>query len=128
MVTPLQMLSAAGALGGCGLWGAAPGGGLALPPREGDVFRRLYLDFESQAALTDKTAYDRANLKAAMVGEFRKIKVFSETNGEEIARYDKASKKSNFVRASDASQGGKTRYDNRLEAFIAMETEKAALD
>ena len=93
-----------------------------------NVFRRLYLDFESQAALTDKTAYDRANLKAAMVGEFRKIKVFSETNGEEIARYDKASKKSNFVRASDASQGGKTRYDNRLEAFIAMETEKAALD
>ena len=28
--------------GGGGLWGAAPGGGLALPPREGDVFRRLY--------------------------------------------------------------------------------------
>ena len=32
MVTPLQMLSAAGALGGgCGLWGAAPG--VAAPGR-----------------------------------------------------------------------------------------------
>lgn len=89
-----------------------------------NTFRRLYLEYDRQTQITDKKAYDRENLESAMLREFKEIKVFSETNGEEIARHERASKRSDFVRAS--AQGEKTRYDKRLEAFIAMEAEKMA--
>lgn len=87
-----------------------------------NVFRKLYLDYYETNCTEDKKEYDRKNLKNVMFDEFKKIKVFSETNGEDIAKYDISSKKSNFIKASlaeDYSTKQKTRYDSRLEAFIA---------
>ena len=87
-----------------------------------NTFRKLYLDYYETNCTEDKKKYDRKNLKNVMFDEFKKIKVFSETNGEDIAKYDISSKKSNFIKASlaeDYSTKQKTRYDSRLEAFIA---------
>ena len=89
------------------------------------TFRRLYLDFCGQTEITDKKEYDRIRLAEVMKEEFKKIKVFSETNAQDIVRHHMAAGKSGFVNASGPDHPQeKTRYDERLEAFIEMEAEK----
>ncbi len=89
-------------------------------------FRRLYLDYGGTADREAKEAYDREHLSEVLLREFRKMKVFSETNAEEIARYSQSSLRAGFSSASCESdaEDGKSRYDNRLDAFIKMEIEK----
>lgn len=86
-----------------------------------NTFRRLYLDFNQQSETADKQEYDRKKLADVMEQEFSKMKVFSETNGKEIARYDKSLKESNFINASSLksnSDGAAKRYDENLQDFI----------
>lgn len=92
-----------------------------------NAFRRLYLDFDEQKEIADKEEYDRKNLADAMKKEFEKMKVFSETNGKEIAQYDKSLKESNFINASsprDASDDETRRYDQNLRDFIEKKLEE----
>lgn len=92
-----------------------------------NTFRRLYLDFGEQKEIADKEEYDRKNLADAMKIEFEKMKVFSETNGKEIAQYDKSLKESNFINASsprDASDDETRRYDQNLRDFIEKKLEE----
>lgn len=92
-----------------------------------NAFRRLYLDFAKQNEITDKEEYDRKNLADVMEKEFEKMKVFSETNGKEIAQYDKALKESNFINASSAQNAldlDLQRYDENLQDFIEKKREE----
>ncbi|MCM1175199.1 MAG: AAA family ATPase [Blautia sp.] len=86
-----------------------------------NTFRRLYLDYGKQKEITDKKEYDRENLAGAMEKEFEKMKVFSETNGKEIAQYDRSLKKSNFINASSPKEdtdASSKRYDEYLRSFM----------
>ena len=93
-----------------------------------NTFRRLYLDYPLQNEIQDKKEFDRKNLVSAMVGEFKDIKVFSETNGKDIAKYDEEIRKLNFKPASSAASAQDDMscygYDKNLEAFIITEKGK----
>lgn len=93
-----------------------------------NTFRRLYLDYHFQDEIKDKKEYDRRNLASVMVREFKDMKVFSETNGKDIVKYDEEIRRLNFKPASAAAsaQDGVSYYgyDKNLEAFIIREKEK----
>lgn len=98
-----------------------------------NTFRRLYIDFdcaERDSGLSlDKHDFDLQNLEKVMLQEFRKIKVFSETNGDELVKYSQAAKKSNFINVSgqkDLSLEEMTAnsYDRRLRDFIDLRKDK----
>lgn len=94
-----------------------------------NTFRRLYIDFigisKENTPAPDKQEYDRLHLKDCMLHEFRRMKVFSETNGEELKRYGNAIKKTNFINVSlpkdDSAPLSSTEngYDSRLMDFIS---------
>ena len=89
-----------------------------------NTFRRLYLDFcETASPFSGKAAYDREHLLEVMEAEFKQMKVFSETNGPDIADHAAAARLSNFVDASGSEQEP-GRYNQCLKAFIAAEQDK----
>ncbi len=89
-----------------------------------NTFRRLYLDFsKSGMPFSEKMEYDRNHLLEVMEAEFQGMKVFSQTNGADIAEYTTAARLSNFVDASGDTPK-RTRYDERLAEFIAEEEAK----
>ncbi len=104
-----------------------------------NAFRRLYLDYAGQAQdmqmehgeaagagnacaeKLNKEAYDCVHLAEVMKKEFGEMKVFSETNGEQIAAYTRLAEKSGFVNASAGEKDSEDvfrRYDDRLAHFI----------
>ena len=100
-----------------------------------NTFRRLYIDYvrarETSGLTVDKHAYDRQHLKEVMLQEFQKIKVFSETNGDELAEYSSAARKSNFVNTSvqkelSVTDLTATSYDRRLRDFITQREDKTS--
>ena len=69
----------------------------------------------------NKEAYDCVHLAEVMKKEFGEMKVFSETNGEQIAAYTRLAEKSGFVNASAGEKDSEDvfrRYDDRLAHFI----------
>lgn len=85
-----------------------------------NVFRRMYLDFQDQTELRDKHQYDREHLTDVLIAEFDRLKVFSQTNALEIARFHKSTQKSGFVPASVLRDSdGYSRYNNALQVFIS---------
>lgn len=84
-----------------------------------NAFRRLYLDYHdgNQEQTMEKKEYDQKNIGRILLEEFKKLRVFGETNGDEIAVYHKAIRKLNFIRASE--KGEETNYDLILKDFIA---------
>lgn len=95
-----------------------------------NTFRRLYLDYQGdkKKKTIDKKEYDRKYLADIMIQEFKKMKVYSETNGKDIAKYDISIRKSNFrpASASSTSDDGEIcyGYDKNLESFIITEIGK----
>lgn len=75
------------------------------------------------------------DLKNIMIAELRKMKVFSQTNGSDIARHAIAARTTNFINASGENHTAKEnisagvkayneRYDRAMMAFIKQEEEK----
>lgn len=88
-----------------------------------NVFRRMFLD------------NDYNNFEATMIAELKKMKVFSQTNGSDIAKHAIAARTTNFINAS--SDDGKVltsipatvkafneSYDRAMAAFVKEEEKK----
>ncbi|MDO4295097.1 MAG: AAA family ATPase [bacterium] len=86
------------------------------------TFRRLYLNYheceeeEEEQERPNKKDYDKEHIGEVLLEEFKKIRVFSETNAVTIAEYYRGLRKNNFVRAS--KKGQNTNYDQTLDAFV----------
>lgn len=91
-----------------------------------NTFRRLYIDYNlSNNNNLSKQDYDREHLDEVMKAEFENIKVYSETNGEDIANYYKTIRKSNFINVSECiSRQNEENYDQCLSYFISEEISK----
>lgn len=85
-----------------------------------NAFRRLFVNF-GNGDPSGKQEYDLAHLVEVMESEFKRMKVFSETNGPDIARHAVIVRESNFIDASGNEQQPDSRYDGALRAFIAQE-------
>ncbi len=94
-----------------------------------NTFRRLYIDFYSQDKqempdVSKKTDYDLEHFKDVFLAEFAKMRVFSETNDEDLVKFYKDLEKANFisVSAKEKDENDKknvlTNYDRRLKQFI----------
>lgn len=88
-----------------------------------NVFRRMFLDNEYK------------NFKTIMIAELKKMKVFSQTNGPDIAKHTIAARTTNFINASGENDSTKEvlpatvkafnkHYDKLLAAFVTEEEEK----
>ena len=91
-----------------------------------NTFRRLYIDYNlTNNNNLSKQDYDREHLDEVMKAEFENIKVYSETNGEDIANYYKTIRKSNFINVSECiSRQNEENYDKCLSYFISEEISK----
>lgn len=99
-----------------------------------NTFRRLYLEYyaaqqsksrampacgDAESLDAKKQEHDRKRLSGVMEDEFKRMKVFSETNGADIVKHDIVSRSGQFVNASfESAQEEQTRYNERLKAFI----------
>jgi len=94
-----------------------------------NTFRRLYINFYKQNQqktpdFSEKIDYDLEHFKDVFVAEFDKMRVFSETNGKDIAKFYEALERANFISVSSKEEDGRggedvrTNYDRRLKQFI----------